>query len=113
MAFSRLHLEQPVAFIIRSAFNRIAEYAEKSEEEREIWEDFISLRGDEVSFEEARESCFGRFDSEEDFARYLFDECYASEFPEFAQRYFDFEAYARDLFAEGFTYSDNGFVFAD
>ncbi len=52
----------------------------------------------------------GEYDSEKDFAEQLFEDCYASEIPDFAVRYFDYDAFARDLFMGDYRY-DNGFVF--
>lgn len=50
----------------------------------------------------------GEFKDEEDFAYHIVEECY--ELPEFAQTYFDYEKFARDLFMGGYTYQD-GYVF--
>jgi antirestriction protein len=50
----------------------------------------------------------GEYDSEEDFASQLVDECYS--LPEFAISYFDYEKFARDLFIGDYWFSD-GFVF--
>lgn len=56
------------------------------------------------------EKYMGKFDSEADFAEYVIDEIRLDELSDFARSYFDFEAYARDLFMCDFTYLD-GFVF--
>ena len=40
----------------------------------------------------------GCYDSEVDFARQLFDDCYAHQMPDSLICYFDFEAFTRDLF---------------
>lgn len=50
----------------------------------------------------------GEYDSEEDFARELVEE--RNDLSEFAKEYFDYEAYARDLFC-GSYWSDSGHVF--
>ncbi len=51
---------------------------------------------------------FGEYDSEEDFAK----ECVRTmeNLSDFAEQYFDYEAYARDLFMDGYDYVD-GYVF--
>lgn len=49
----------------------------------------------------------GEYDSEEDFAMELVEEI---DLPDFAKRYFDYQAYARDLFC-GDYWSDSGYVF--
>lgn len=53
----------------------------------------------------------GEYQSEEDYAQQLFDDCYAGEMPEFARRYFDIAAFARDLFICDYDFVD-GFVFS-
>ena len=53
----------------------------------------------------------GKWDSEEEFAEQLLDDCYP-DIPEFARRYFDIEQFARDLFAYDYTFCD-GYVFSD
>lgn len=40
----------------------------------------------------------GCYDSEVDFSRQLFDDCYAHQLPDSLICYFDYEAFARDLF---------------
>lgn len=44
----------------------------------------------------------------EDVAYEIVDECY--DLPEFAQRYFDYSAFARDLSFDGYTETDNGVI---
>lgn len=44
----------------------------------------------------------------EDVAYQLVDECY--DLPEFAMRYFDYAAFARDLGFDGYTETDNGVI---
>ena len=58
------------------------------------------------------EDCYvGEYDSEEDYARELVNECYDLEkLMGHLADYFDFEAYARDLFMYDYYY-DNGYVF--
>ena len=57
------------------------------------------------SFEEEFQ---GQYDDEEDFARELVNELY--DLPAFAKQYFDYEAFARDLFIGDYWYED-GYVF--
>ena len=54
----------------------------------------------------------GEWDSEEDFARHIVDECYnlESEMGDLA-RYFDYEAFGRDLFMYDYTMGANNNVF--
>ena len=58
------------------------------------------------------EDCYvGEYDSEEDFAREIVNECYdlGKQMGHLAN-YFDYDAYARDLFMYDYYY-DNGYVF--
>ncbi|VEB35408.1 antirestriction protein [Legionella sainthelensi] len=48
----------------------------------------------------------GCYDSEVEFARQLFDECYANQFPNSLSCYFDYEAFARDLFISDYCAID-------
>ena len=48
------------------------------------------------------------YDEEEDYAREVIKQCY--ELPDFALNYFDYAAFARDLFNDGYKFLD-GFVF--
>ncbi|OPC66677.1 antirestriction protein [Elizabethkingia bruuniana] len=50
----------------------------------------------------------GKYDSEEDFAIELVEE--RDDLSDFAKQYFDYEAYARDLFLSDY-WSDGGYVF--
>lgn len=45
----------------------------------------------------------------EDVAHEIIDECY--NLPEFALRYFDYEAFARDLSFDGYTETENGVIY--
>ena len=50
----------------------------------------------------------GQYDDEEDFATQIVVECY--ELPDFAETYFDYQRFARDLFMCDYWF-DDGFVF--
>ena len=51
----------------------------------------------------------GCYDSEVDFARQLFDECYVHQLPDNLICYFDYEAFTRDLFiSDYFSVDSNG-----
>ena len=45
---------------------------------------------------------YGSFDSEVDFARFVLEECYSNPIPDQWLGYFDYEAFARDLFIDSF-----------
>ena len=71
--------------------------------------DFIDWGCEEL---EHFEDCYvGEYDSEEDFAREIVNDCYDLEKQMgHLANYFDYDAYARDLFMYDYYY-DNGYVF--
>lgn len=76
-------------------------------------DDYCRYANNEASeiIEKFRNAYNGQWDSEEDFAEYMVDECYP-ELPEIAKRYFDYSAFARDLFFD-YTMLGDGFVFSN
>ena len=89
-------------------FDTIIEYANHSD--RDAVDAFLSCYS--ISqLDEFEDAYQGQFDSEEDFARHIVDECYDIERTMGRlSYYFDYEAYARDLFMCDY-YFDNGYVF--
>ena len=71
--------------------------------------DYLEFHDDLDDFEEAY--C-GEWDSEEDFARHIVEECYNLEktMGDLA-RFFDYEAFGRELFMFDYTMGANGHVF--
>ncbi|HCD9500445.1 TPA: antirestriction protein ArdA [Legionella pneumophila] len=70
----------------------------------------------DYDFEEAeimiRDRYHGSYDSEVDFAWYLFEECYSNTIPDNLMCYFDCEAFARDLFINDYCSVEvNGIIF--
>ena len=89
-------------------FDTIIEYA--NHDDRDAVDAFLCCYNiDELDkFDDAY---VGKFDSEEDFARHIVDECYDIEKTMGnLSYYFDYDAYARDLFMCDFFF-DNGYVF--
>ena len=80
----------------------------------EVFMDFYSGNDEEISdlVSKFDDRYHGEWDSEEDFAEQLFDECYAHDIPEYLRYYIDYEKFARDLFM-GDYYYENGFVFSN
>ena len=95
----------------RDDFDKIQKYIELCDSNKqEAVDAWLSITcGDDIDkFEEAY---MGEWDSEEAFAESLADDCgYLSQIPENLRYYFDFSAFARDLFAYDYDYED-GFVF--
>lgn len=96
---------------------KILAFVALDDDDREMLEAFCECYGgdatDADNIEDVRERCMGQFDTFQDFA----DQCAEEELacmnaPEFCTRYFDYEAYARDLKYD-FSVSDNGYIFRD
>lgn len=94
----------------KDKFDKIMEYAGLDEDDQEAYEKYINWFGDE-SVGCFKEHYMGRWDSEEDFAMHIIDECYdLDNMMGRLASYFDYKSYAYDLFHEDYTYAD-GYVF--
>ena len=93
-------------------FDLIQEFAKLDEDEREAYEAFLDVRCDSrISVEDFRDAYQGEWDSEEDFARHIVEECgMFDNLSESVKDYFDFERYADDLFRYDYDFQD-GYVF--
>lgn len=110
-------LGNPALYVATYGPDEIAEiitFANETEEHREVMETYVSNYGwsKQLTWDDVSERYQGKFDSEEEFAEHIFDELYAYEMPDFARRYFDYEAFARDLFMGDYTFVD-GYVFSE
>lgn len=88
---------------ISSFFFDLKEELQEGEEEAFLeWSDFQCLNQDKEDAHSLvarfRDEFCGAYDSEEEYARMLFDELYAHEVPESISYYIDYSAFARDLF---------------
>ena len=99
-------------FMSEDIFDLIQEFAELDEDEREAYEAFLDVRCDSrISVEDFRDAYQSEWDSEEDFARHIVEECgMFDNLPESVKDYFDFERYADDLFRYDYDFQD-GHVF--
>lgn len=95
-----------------ATFELIQEYAELDEDEREAYEAFMDVTCESApSMDDFRERYCGEWDSEVAFAEHLTDElCMFDNVPESITRFFDFKAFARELFMSDYDFSD-GHVF--
>lgn len=101
----------PIAFYREAGFdNRLWEWLELDENDRTIWE--AALQYDSmIEWKDARDHFLGNHESLEDYAwDYLKDTGLLDSMPEFLQRYFDIEAYCRDLELELNVVRFNGTV---
>lgn len=97
-------------FMLREDFEKILEYNQMSEKYgAEAVDDYMDFNDSLDNFEE--DYC-GEWDSEEDFARHIIDECYDLErtMGNLAN-YFDYEAFGRELFMWDYNMGANGNVF--
>ena len=96
--------------IDEDTFDKIIEYAELDEDDREAFEEFTDSFGND-SFDSFKERYMGKWDSEKDFAEHIVNECYnLDDMMGHLASYFDYEAYARDLFIDDYYFTD-GYVF--
>ena len=94
-------------------FERILEYADLDSDEQEAFKAFLDVTCDsDASFDDFRERYCGKWDSEREFAEHLCDELdMFHNVPESVSRFFDYEAFARELFLSDYDMGDNGHVF--
>jgi antirestriction protein len=91
------------------------EFLEESSDPEEEFQAFAAyasyLGGECATYSDFQEAYQGEFDSEEDFAEHILEECGdLNSIPKHLRYYFDYEEYARDLFIDDFYFTD-GFVF--
>ena len=92
-------------------FDKILEYAELDDDDREAVDDWMAL-GHDFDMERFSEAYQGHFSSEEDFAEHIVDECYDIEkCMGSLSSYFDYKAFARDLFISDYEMGNNNYVF--
>ena len=97
-------------FMSEDDFDHILEYSDMCDKHgQEAVDDYMEFHDELDNFEEAY--C-GEWDSEEDFARHIISECYnlEREMGDLA-RYFDYEAFGRELFMWDYSMGANGNVF--
>ena len=92
-------------------FDKILEYAKLDDKEREAFDDYMDL-GHDFDIERFREAYNGCWESEEDFAQDIVSSCYDIEKTMGSlASYFDYEAFARDLFISDYQMGANNHVF--
>lgn len=73
------------------------------------WAEYALIEEDKNLVELFRDSYMGRYDTEENFAEEIADEI--MDIPENLRYYFDYGAFARDIFINDYVFAD-GYVFA-
>lgn len=96
--------------IYEDTFDKIMEFAALDEDDREAYEEFVDAFSED-SIDKFKERFMGKWDSEEAFAEHIIDECYdLIGIMGHLASYFDYKAYARDLFIEDYYFTE-GYVF--
>ena len=97
-------------FMSRDDFDSILEYSEMCKKHsQEAVDDYMEFHDSLDNFDEAY---MGEWDSEEDFARHIVDECYDLEKTMGnLSNYFDYERFARELFMFDYQMGEHGNVF--
>lgn len=96
-------------YMDEATFNKIIAYADM--DDKEAYEAFMNATGED-DIEDFKARYMGKWDSKRDFAEHIVYECYNLEDYGIIAQYFDYDAFARDLFYDGYTFMD-GYVFAD
>ena len=92
-------------------FDKIIEYAELDDDDKEAFDDYLD-NGHDYNIERFRDAYCGKWESKVDFAQHIIDECYDIDKAMGSLAfYFDYEAYARDLFMSDFEMGENNHVF--
>lgn len=109
---SALISESWISDNIFEVINAVSDLNDTEQEAFYIWlnDGSRNIDTDDINslIESFRDDYQGQYNSEEDFAYEIVEECY--DLPEFAKTYFDYEKFARDLFIGDYWYED-GFVF--
>lgn len=93
------------------SISTIVEYAEFIAEYEELGQALIAEYDLETAKMMIEDQYHGCYDSEVDFAQHLIDDCYGEKLPDNLMRYFDYEAFARDLFIDDYCSVElNGYV---
>lgn len=97
-------------------FDSVKEFLDLDSDEQEQFKAYMEATGDD-SITNYTYRYVGEYDSEKAFAEELLRENFSDIFGEcadesFIEMYFDYDAYARDLFMSDYTYHD-GYVFRD
>lgn len=92
---------------IQDCLNQCSSY-----EEEEAFCAWLNETGNSPDYSSFEDAYCGKYDSEEDYAyQYIEETGILDSLPEWAQRYFDYEAFARDMFLDGYTMTEGGYVF--
>lgn len=104
--------EIPEGYISESYVDEaLWEWLDLDDDDREIVYLYQAQIDEHASIEDILEAYCGQADSEEEYAEQLVEELgYLEQLPEHLRNYFDYEAFARDIFITDYTFvrDDNG-----
>ncbi len=93
-------------------FDRIKEYSELDEDKKEAYEIYLDNYDDDATIEDFEDRYEGKYDSGEDFAEHLCEECgYFKNLPEWLQCCIDYSAVWRTLDTGGDYSEYDGHIF--
>lgn len=96
---------------IKEDFDKILEYVQLDDDDKQIVDEYAEW-SDDYDIEKAKDAFVGVYDSEEDFAEQMVNDCYDLSKMGNLSIYFDYSKFARDLFMGDYYFSSNGFVFS-
>ncbi len=97
-------------FISEEQFDKIREFADLSDDDKEMYLAYMEWQNGPDDIESIREICRGKWDSEEEFAQDLVLSCGLLDgVSDMLANYFDYEKFTRDLFC-GDYYFDGTYV---
>ncbi len=77
-----------------------------------IWDAFVDHFGEGSSAQDCIDAYCGQYESEREYVeQYVDDLGMLDNIPDFVRNYFDYDAYARDVFINDLVMTDNGHVF--
>ncbi|MBA2649446.1 MAG: antirestriction protein ArdA [Legionella sp.] len=80
----------------------IIQYAKFIIKHKELGQALIAVYGIKEAQTMIKEQYYGSYDCKVDFAEFILEECYGNPIPDKWLCYFDYEAFARDLFIDSF-----------
>lgn len=103
------------SYISEKVFEILNSLSDLDDKEIEAFEAYLNLDFYDIEktdidelISNFKDAYIGEYEDEEDFAYEIVDSCY--DLPDFAKNYFDYTAFARDLFMSDYKY-ESGFVF--
>lgn len=91
-------------------FNKIQDFAELDENEQDAFNTYLDYINGNGDYQDFRNAYAGEARSEEEWAEHIIRECHPEVYESPWERFFDYKAYAEELFLQEYTL-ENGYVF--